>query len=210
MISLFFTSCNLRIYILLDVILFYHCNLCRILEQLEVERCDVKDSNGQFLSSFPETLSSLVTLNISSIKGVMDPTDLESLVARSPNLTTLLFSNSVHVNTIRRILMKSPQLAHLSVGPIIQNLHVSPLGLSLSLDIYKSIKSLTFFTMIPTTSIHAFYPLCPNLVYVNMRFAVVLDICELVNFIQNCSNLRRLWVSYNNSSFIYYCLSKKR
>lgn len=171
-------------------------NLCRNLEQLDVERCVVTDDTTQWLRSFPESLSSLVSLNISCIKGIVNPTDVSQLVARCPNLTTLSLSKSVSVDTIRRILIKSPQLVHLGVGSTtIHNTQRSFLQLSLSLHNRKSIQSLTLFHRIPTMLIRAFYPVCMNLVFLNVRFGTSLPSIELVNFIRQCTQLKRLWVS---------------
>ncbi|KAJ0724848.1 putative leucine-rich repeat domain superfamily, transport inhibitor response 1 [Helianthus annuus] len=167
---------------------------CRNLERLEVERCAVVDHTGQWLRCFPETLSSLVSLNISCIRGLINPTDLSQLVARCPNLSTLSLRKTVSIDTVRRILMKSPQLVHLGVGCTLQNTQTSFLQLSLSLHNREPIQSLTFFHRIPTMLLHALYPVCSNLVFLNVRFAASLTIVELVNFIKKCTTLRRLWV----------------
>lgn len=163
---------------------------CSKLEQLEVESCDVTDNTGEWLNRFPETLSSLVSLNISCIKGPVNPIDLQRLVARSPKLTSLSLSRSVPGNTIRNILRNSPQLVHLGVGSTLHSLEV----LSLSLYKCQAIQSLAFFYLIPRWLLRAIYPVCPNLVSVNMRFCVVFQSNEQVNFLKNCTNLRRLWV----------------
>ncbi|KAI3696416.1 hypothetical protein L1987_79430 [Smallanthus sonchifolius] len=167
---------------------------CSNLEQFEVERSAVTDHTGEWLRCFPETLSSLVSLNISCIKGAVNPTDLARLVARCPNFTTLSLSKTVSVDTIRRILIKSPQLVHLGVGSTLQNSQRSFLQLSLSLHNRESIQSLAFFHRIPKMLVHAFYPVCQNLIFLNVRFSSVLPSFELVNFITKCTNLRRLWV----------------
>ncbi|KAL8224499.1 hypothetical protein R6Q57_019974 [Mikania cordata] len=167
---------------------------CRNLEQLEVERCGVTDDTGQWLRSFPDTLSSLVSLNISCIRGQVNPTYVSQLVARCPNFTTLSLSKRVSIDTIRRILIKSPQLVHLGVGSTLQNSQRSFLQLSLSLYSRESIQSLSFFHRVPTMLIHAFYPVCQNLVFLNVRYAAVLPSSELVKFVTKCVNLKRLWV----------------
>ncbi|KAK9060151.1 hypothetical protein SSX86_020855 [Deinandra increscens subsp. villosa] len=167
---------------------------CSKLEQLEVERCDITDHTGVWLRSFPESLSSLVSLNISCIKGEVNPTDVSQLVARCPNLTTLSLRKTVSLDTVRRILMKSPQLVHLGVGSTLQNSLRSFLQLSLSLNNRESIQSLEFFHRIPKMLLHVFYPVCVNLVFLNVRFAAILPSIELINFIKKCTKLRRLWV----------------
>lgn len=169
---------------------------CSMLEQLEVEKSDVTDnSGGEWLSSFPESLCSLVSLNISSIKGLVNPTDLERLVARCPNLTTLTLNKTVSADTIRRILLKAPQLMQLGVGSNIPHLEIqSYIQLSLSFHKCKSIQSLSFFYLIPPMLLRAIYPICLNLVNVNMRYAAGIQTSELINFIKNCPKLQRLWI----------------
>ncbi|KAL7585267.1 hypothetical protein Lser_V15G42696 [Lactuca serriola] len=169
---------------------------CSMLEQLEVEKSDVTDnSGGEWLSNFPESLSSLVSLNISCIKGLVNPTDLVRLVARSPNLTNLALNKTVTAETIRRILLKAPQLMHLGVGSNIPHLEIqSYIQLSSSFHKCKSIQSLTFFYLVPPMLLRAISPICPNLVHVNMRYATGIQSSELINFIKKCPKLRRLWI----------------
>lgn len=167
---------------------------CSMLEQLEVEKSDVTDnSGGEWLSSFPESLSSLVSLNISSIKGLVNPTDLEQLVARCPNLTSLTLNKTVSADTIRRILLKAPQLIHLGVGSNIPHLELqSYIQLSLSFLKCKSIQSISFFHLLPPMLLRAIYQICPNLTNVNMKHATGIQRSELIKFIKNCPNLQRL------------------
>lgn len=169
---------------------------CSKLEQFEVERCAVTDTTGQWLSSFPETLTSLKSLNISCIKGVVNPTDLERLVARSPNLTSLSVNKTVSASIMQRILMQSPPFVHLGVGSTVQNLEIllPYFLLALALERCHSIQSVAFFYVMPTKFLHAIYPICPNLVFVNLRFCARIPSNEQVKFIKKCSNLRRLYV----------------
>ncbi|XP_071716525.1 transport inhibitor response 1-like protein Os04g0395600 isoform X2 [Rutidosis leptorrhynchoides] len=171
---------------------------CSKLEQFEVEGCDVTDNTGRWLNSFPENFNSLISLNISCIKGVMNAADLVRLVARCSNLRTLSLSKSVSVNTVTKILIKSPQIVHLGIGSTIHNLGLDVLLpyslLSLALIKCQLIQSLTFFYPIPTKILHVMYRICPNLVYVNMRFCTVTQGKEQVNFIKKCTNLRHLSV----------------
>lgn len=168
---------------------------CENLEQFEVEKCDVTDNSGHWLRSFPETLTSLTSLNISCIRGAIDATDLSRLVTRCPNLTTLSLNKTVSANIISQILIKAPQIVHLGIGSTIQNLEIEILSyyqLSRSLLKCESIQSLAFFYQIPIRLIHAFYIICPKLVSVNLRFASYLPDVEVVNFLKKCRKLRRL------------------
>nr|XP_043609429.1 transport inhibitor response 1-like protein Os04g0395600 [Erigeron canadensis] len=168
---------------------------CSILEEFEVDRCNVMDNTSRLLSSFPETLTSLKSLNISCVKGLVNPIDLERLVARCPKLTTLLLNKTVYANTIQRILSQYSRFVHLGVGSANQNLEIllPYFLLSLALGKCQFIQSLSFFYLIPTKLMHAFYPICPNLVAVNLRYSAVTP-NEQVKFISKCPNLRRLSV----------------
>ncbi|XP_076885638.1 protein AUXIN SIGNALING F-BOX 2-like [Bidens hawaiensis] len=171
---------------------------CTKLEELEVERCNVTDLTQQWLRCFPETLTSLVSLNISCIKGEMNPLDLSRLVARCPNLTTLKVNKTVAVDTIRNILLKSPHVVHLGLGStqvnVLQDGQSSHLQLTLCLRNYGPIQSLMLIYRISALFLHAMYPVCINLVFLNMRFVEVRLGSELVKFITRCTNLKRLWV----------------
>ncbi|XP_071714497.1 transport inhibitor response 1-like protein Os04g0395600 [Rutidosis leptorrhynchoides] len=166
---------------------------CSKLEQFEVEGCDVTDNTGQWLNSFPETLNSLISLNFSCIKGPVNTHDLERLVARCPNLSTLLLSKSVSIDTVRRVLIQSPQIVHLGIGSRTHNLPLLPFFLlSVALDRCRLIQGLTFFYSIHTKLLQAVNPMCPKFVYVNMRFCRVTQAKEQVNFLKMCTNIRRL------------------
>lgn len=172
-----------------------------------MENNDVKDNSGQFLNSFPEALSSLVTLNISCIKGQVNPIDLERLVARSPKLTTLTLNQTVSTDTIRRMLLKSPKLNHLGIGSDLPNVDIQHyFHLSLLLKKCESIESLTFSYMIPMMLLRAVYPICPNLVYLNLSSVVANNMSEHINFIRNCPKLRTLLVSFSLSYFHICCV----
>lgn len=66
--------------------------------------------------------------------------------------------------------------------------------LALALERCHSIQSVAFFYVMPTKFLHAIYPICPNLVFVNFRFCARIPRNEQVKFIKKCSNLRRLYV----------------
>lgn len=173
--------------------------LCSKLEQLEVERCNVKDPTGQWLRCFPETLTSLTSVNISCIKGEINPLDLSQLVARCPNLTTLKVNKTVAVDTIRSILLKSHRVVHLGLGSmhqnVVQNGQSSFHQLTSCLRNYGPIQSLTLVHRVSAILLRALYPVCVNLVFLNVRFVEVRLGSELVSFITRCANLKRLWVS---------------
>ncbi|CAN1243821.1 Protein AUXIN SIGNALING F-BOX 3 [Linum perenne] len=57
---------------------------CRQLNELDLQENDVEDNRGHWLSCFPESKTSLVSLNFSCLKGDINVAALERLVARSP------------------------------------------------------------------------------------------------------------------------------
>ncbi|KAE9454800.1 hypothetical protein C3L33_13310, partial [Rhododendron williamsianum] len=90
---------------------------CRFLERLDLPKCKVGNDNGHWLSCFPESFTSLISLNFSCLRGAVNLLDLEKLVARCPNLRSLRLSKRVPLTTLSKIAMLAPQLVELGIGP---------------------------------------------------------------------------------------------
>ncbi|KAH7834825.1 hypothetical protein Vadar_020069 [Vaccinium darrowii] len=90
---------------------------CRFLEHLDLLKCNAGHDNGHWLSCFPESFTSLISLNFSCLRGAVNLVDLEKLVARCPNLRNLRLSKLVPLTTLSKIAMLAPQLVELGLGP---------------------------------------------------------------------------------------------
>ncbi|GFQ00800.1 protein auxin signaling F-box 3 [Phtheirospermum japonicum] len=96
-------------------------SLQRLLRELDLQENEVDDRKGQWLSCFPETSTSLVSLNFACLKGEVIVAALERLVARCPNLRSLRLNHSVPLDALQRILEKAPQLNDLGIGSFVQD-----------------------------------------------------------------------------------------
>ncbi|XP_047314640.1 protein AUXIN SIGNALING F-BOX 2-like [Impatiens glandulifera] len=168
---------------------------CRFIKELDLHENDVEDLEGKWLNCFPETCTSLVSLNFACLKGEVNLLALERLVARCRNLTSLRLNNSVPLETLHKILNQAPQLVDLGMGPIVYNADYE-MSQKLNRDFQKctSIRSLSsgFVEVARRCSLSAVYVVCKNLTTLNLRYASRINCHELFNIIDNCSNLQRL------------------
>ncbi|KAL0344180.1 UNVERIFIED_CONTAM: protein AUXIN SIGNALING F-BOX 2 [Sesamum angustifolium] len=72
---------------------------CRFLRELDLQENEVDDRKGQWLSCFPDTCTSLVSLNFACLKGEVNVAALERLVARCRNLRSLRLNHAVPLDT---------------------------------------------------------------------------------------------------------------
>ncbi|CAN1126651.1 Protein AUXIN SIGNALING F-BOX 2 [Linum perenne] len=168
---------------------------CRQLNELDLQENDVEDNRGHWLSCFPESKTSLVSLNFSCLKGDINVAALERLVARSPNLKSLRLSRAVPLDVLQRILVQAPQLLVLGVGSYLHDLDSDNYNkLVTTIHKCKSIRSLSGFLDDAPHSLSAFHSICPNLTSLNLSYAVGIRGSELIKLIRHCSKLQRLWI----------------
>ncbi|RVW84109.1 Protein auxin signaling F-BOX 3 [Vitis vinifera] len=182
---------------------------CRFLKELvllenEVEEdighilgVGVGDGIGQWLSCFPESCSSLVSLNFACTKGVVNLEALEKLVARCPNLRSLRLNRRVPPNVLQRLLQQAPQLEDLGIGSF-SNYTDRRTYLRLQNAVLKcrSIRSLSGFSSFTPLYQAAIYPMCSNLISLNLSKAVLDNIGDkgLGLVADTCKNLQELRV----------------
>ncbi|CAN1126652.1 Protein AUXIN SIGNALING F-BOX 3 [Linum perenne] len=165
------------------------------LNELDLQENDVEDNRGHWLSCFPESKTSLVSLNFSCLKGDINVAALERLVARSPNLKSLRLSRAVPLDVLQRILVQAPQLLVLGVGSYLHDLDSDNYNkLVTTIHKCKSIRSLSGFLDDAPHSLSAFHSICPNLTSLNLSYAVGIRGSELIKLIRHCSKLQRLWI----------------
>ncbi|XP_078441035.1 transport inhibitor response 1-like protein Os04g0395600 isoform X2 [Wolffia australiana] len=167
---------------------------CARLRKLELHENEV-DDRGEWLSCFPQSYTSLVSLNFACLKGEVNSAALEKLVSRCPNLRSLWMNHSVSLKTLSRIITKAPHLEDLGTGSfVIDPRSDAYKNLSRAFLRCKSIKSLSGFWDVSPGCLPSIYPLCSNLTFLNLSYAPAIQAGDLVNLICRCSKLQKLWV----------------
>ncbi|KAF5725581.1 protein AUXIN SIGNALING F-BOX 2-like [Tripterygium wilfordii] len=169
---------------------------CRFLRELDLQESEVEDYSGHWISCFPDSCSSLVSLNFACLKGEIYLAALERLVARSPNLKSLRLNRAVPTHSLQRILMQAPQLVELGIGSYLPDSHLETFD-KLKTAILKchSIRSLSgILEVSPYYCLTAIHPICPNLTSLNLSYAPGVRGVEFIGLIRRCSKLQRLWI----------------
>ncbi|OEL14053.1 Transport inhibitor response 1-like protein [Dichanthelium oligosanthes] len=96
---------------------------CRNLRELDLQENEIEDCSIHWLSLFPESLTSLVTLNFSCLEGDVNITVLERLVTRCCNLKTLKLNNAIPLDKLASLLRKAPQIVELGTGRFSADYH---------------------------------------------------------------------------------------
>ena len=156
---------------------------------------EVEDRKGQWLSCFPDSCTSLVSLNFACLKGEVNLTALERLVARCPNLKSLRLNRAVPLDALQRILMHAPQLVDLGTGSYVHDPDAETVNKLIStFQKCKSIRSMSGFLEVAPLCLPAIYPICSNLTSLNLSYAPGIHGDELIKLIHHCRKLQRLWV----------------
>lgn len=156
---------------------------------------EIEDHRGHWLSCFPDTSISLVSLNFACLKGDINLAALERLVARSPNLKTLKLNRAVPIDALQKILIRAPQLIDLGIGSFVHDPDSEMYQkLKNTIQNCKSIRSLSGFLEVTAYCLPSIYPICSNLTSLNLSYAPGVPGSELIKLIRHCYNLQRLWV----------------
>jgi hypothetical protein len=166
---------------------------CKLLRELDLQENDVEDHGPRWLSCFPDSCTSLVSLNFACIKGEVNSGALERLVARSPNLRSLRLNRSVSVDTLSKILVRTPNLEDLGTGNLTDESE-SYLRLTSALEKCKMLRSLSGFWDASPICVPFIYPLCHHLTGLNLSYTPTLDYSDLTKMLRRCVKLQRLWV----------------
>lgn len=168
---------------------------CRFLRELDLQENEVDDRKGQWLSCFPDTCTSLVSLNFACLKGEVSVAALERLVARCRNLRSLRLNHAVPLDTLQKILVQAPQLNDLGTGTFVHDPDSDAYcKLKNAIKKCKSIRSLSGFLDVNTRCLPAVYPICTNLTSLNLSYAPGIYSSELIKLICHCKKLERLWI----------------
>ncbi|KAA3459465.1 protein AUXIN SIGNALING F-BOX 2-like [Gossypium australe] len=168
---------------------------CRFLRELDLQENEVEDHRGHWLSCFPESCTSLVSLNFACLKGEINLASLERLVARSPNLKSLRLNRVVPLDTLQKLLMRAPQLVDLGIGSYVDDPSSEVFSkLKAVIQLCNSIRSLSGFLEVAPWCMSAIYPICENLTFLNLSYAPGLQGNDLTKLVQQCRKLQRLWI----------------
>lgn len=155
----------------------------------------MEDRRGQWLSCFPDSCISLVSLNFACLKGEVNLAALERLVARCRNLRSLRLNHAVPLDALQRILLQAPQLVDLGTGSFVHDPDSETFNkLKNAIQKCTAIRSLSGFLEVATRCLPAIYPICLHLTSLNLSYAPGIYSNELINLISHCKKLERLWV----------------
>uniref|UniRef100_A0A0E0DM43 Transport inhibitor response 1 domain-containing protein n=1 Tax=Oryza meridionalis TaxID=40149 RepID=A0A0E0DM43_9ORYZ len=167
---------------------------CRHLRELDLQENEIEDCSIHWLSLFPESFTSLVTLNFSCLEGEVNITVLERLVTRCRNLKTLKLNNAIPLDKLASLLRKAPQLVELGTGKFSADYHSDLFAkLEAAFGGCKSLRRLSGAWDAVPDYLPAFYCVCEGLTSLNLSYATVRG-PELIKFISRCRNLQQLWV----------------
>ncbi|KAL3653889.1 Protein AUXIN SIGNALING F-BOX 3 [Castilleja foliolosa] len=168
---------------------------CRHLRELDLQENEVDDRKGNWLSCFPDTCTSLVTLNFACLRGEVNVAALERLVARSPNLKSLRLNPTVPLEALHKILAQAPQLSDLGTGAFVHDPDSETcVKLKNAMKKCKSVKSLSGFLDVNPRCLPAVYPICENVTYLNLSYAPGIFSNKLIKLISHCKKIERLWI----------------
>ncbi|GFQ01109.1 protein auxin signaling F-box 3 [Phtheirospermum japonicum] len=168
---------------------------CRHLRELDLQENEVDDRRGQWLSCFPDTCTSLVTLNFACLRGEVNVAALERLVARSPNLKSLRLNPTVPLDALHKILAQAPQLSDLGTGAFVHDPDSETCSkLKNAMNKCKSVRSLSGFLDVNPRCLPAVYPICTNVTSLNLSYAPGIFSNELIKLISHCKKIERLWI----------------
>eukprot|EP01018_Ginkgo_biloba_P005758 Gb_14175 [translate_table: standard] len=167
---------------------------CRQLKELTLNEDEVMDYGVDWLGCFPETTTSLVSLNFDCLEDPINFDALERLVARSPFLRKLRLNRSVSIVQLQQLMLRAPQLTHLGTGSFSSEfVQEQEAELHAVFSNCKLLQCLSGFREIVPEYLPAIYPVCCNLTSLNFSYAVI-GSRELEEIIRHCHKLQRLWV----------------
>ncbi|GAA0138744.1 ubiquitin-protein ligase [Lithospermum erythrorhizon] len=168
---------------------------CRYLRELDLQENEVEDRRGQWLSCFPDSCTSLVSLNFACLKGEVNLAALERLVTRCTNLQSLRVNHPVSLEALQKILVRAPQIVDLGTGSFIHGPESEAYRkLKSTFQKCTSVRSLSGFLVVAPHCLPAIYPLCSNLTSLNLSYASRIFNIELIKLIGHCRKLERLWI----------------
>lgn len=167
---------------------------CKHLSHLDLAENTLTHSSGSWLNAFPETCDSLVSLNFENLDGDVDFITLERLVTKCTALQTLKLNRSVSLVQLQPLLSQAPQLIELGTGSFFPALtSESQAELCNAFRECTQLQSLSGFWNVAPDHLPVLYPVCSNLLSLNLSYSPITDE-ELASVVSQCKKLRRLWL----------------
>lgn len=167
---------------------------CRHITELDLQENDIDDRGGHWLSSFPDSCTSLVSLNFACLNDEVNFEALERLVARCTSLRSLKLNRSVPLELLHRLLIRAPHLEDLGTGAYQQEPRTEQYSkLKFSLQNCKELRSLSGFWEVTPGYLPSVDSVYVNLTCLNLSYATIQS-AELTKLLGHCHKLQRLWV----------------
>ncbi|XP_074311502.1 protein TRANSPORT INHIBITOR RESPONSE 1-like [Silene latifolia] len=167
---------------------------CRNLRTLDLCESEVDDRSGNWISDFPDTYTSLESLNIACLSSELRFCSLERLVARCPNLKSLRLNRAVPLEKLAILLEKAPQLVNFGTGSFLTELSTEAYSkLTKAFAGCKSLKGLSGLYDVVPNYLPSLYPACSGLTSLNLSYATIHS-PDLIDLVSHCPSLQRLWV----------------
>ncbi|MCL7052101.1 hypothetical protein MKW94_026933 [Papaver nudicaule] len=167
---------------------------CRNLRELDLRECDIEDRRGNWLCHFPESCTSLVSLNFACLDGEVSFSALERLVSRCTNLRTLRLNHAVPLDKLPSLLARAPQLIDVGTGVFSADFRPDIYSkLAGAFGSCRGLKSMSGLWEVAPAYVPAIYSICTGLTSLNLSYASIQS-AELIKLVSQCRNLQRLWV----------------
>ncbi|KAJ0791113.1 putative F-box domain, leucine-rich repeat domain superfamily, transport inhibitor response 1 [Helianthus annuus] len=164
------------------------------LRELDLRESEVEDLSGHWLSHFPDSCTSLQSLNMSCLASEVSFSALQRLIARSPNLKTLRLNRAVPLEKLSTLLHRAPQLVELGTGAY--SAEIRPDVYSNLAEAFSRCKELTglsgFWDAVPSY-LPAIYSVCSRLTSLNLSYATIQS-PDVTKIVTQCPNLQSLSV----------------
>ena len=187
---------NVVFFKLLKYHCFYtaSCWLNQEFESIGLTREWCGRSEWAWLSHFPDTYTSLVSLNIACLGSEVSVSALERLVDKCPNLRTLRLNRPVPLDRHANLLRRAPQLVEFYVGCYMADLRSEVFSsLTGAFTSCTELKSLLGFWDVVPAYLPSVYPTCSRLTSLNLSYAII-QCDDLTKLNCQCHNLQKLWV----------------
>ncbi|KAF5820429.1 putative F-box domain, leucine-rich repeat domain superfamily [Helianthus annuus] len=167
---------------------------CRNLRELDLRESEVEDLSGHWLSHFPDSCTSLQSLNMSCLASEVSFSALQRLIARSPNLKTLRLNRAVPLEKLSTLLHRAPQLVELGTGAYSAEIRPDVYSnLAEAFSRCKELMGLSGFWDVVPSYLPAIYSVCSRLTSLNLSYATIQS-PDVTKIVTQCPNLQSLSV----------------
>lgn len=171
---------------------------CRNLRELDLRDSEMDEETSiseQWLNNFPDSCTSLMSLDISSLNYEVSLLSLERLVSRCPNLRALKLNRFVPLDRLPSLLKRAPQLVELGTGSFSADFRPETFSnLEAAFSSCKEIRSLSGFWDIVPAYLPGLYAVGSRITHLNLSYANNVENPDLIKLITLCRKLQSFWV----------------